>query len=205
MVLVAKHIARVQTHCTIITPPTHQSKETLHQIDHNSIIHKIEDKANISGQMIDNCFACHIKLRYRQLQSGWVKWFIWKFGNDIQRLLGKAGNNYHLKHDDVIKWKHFPRHGPFVQRSVTRIFSLICAWIEGIENNREAGDLRRHRAHYDVIVMNFECNRQICRPWIRNNIPRSRYLCQCAKNRIFLYVRWNIYIYIYDRNNPTLQ
>ena len=32
-------------------------------------------------------------------------------------------------------------------------FSLICAWINGWVNNREAGDLRRHRAHYDVIVM----------------------------------------------------
>ena len=27
-------------------------------------------------------------------------------------------------------------------------------WINGWVNNREAGDLRRHRAHYDVIVMN---------------------------------------------------
>ena len=33
------------------------------------------------------------------------------------------------------------------------MFSLICAWINGWINNREAGDLRRHRAHYDVIVM----------------------------------------------------
>ena len=33
------------------------------------------------------------------------------------------------------------------------IFSLICAWINGWTNNREAGDLRRHRAHYDVTVM----------------------------------------------------
>ena len=31
--------------------------------------------------------------------------------------------------------------------------SFICAWINGWVNNREAGDLRRHRAHYDVIVM----------------------------------------------------
>ena len=31
--------------------------------------------------------------------------------------------------------------------------SLICAWINGWVNNRETGDLRRHRAHYDVIVM----------------------------------------------------
>ena len=33
------------------------------------------------------------------------------------------------------------------------MFSLICAWINGWLNNREAGDLRRHRAHYDVTVM----------------------------------------------------
>ena len=34
------------------------------------------------------------------------------------------------------------------------MFSLICAWITACANNREAGDLRRHRAHYDVTVMN---------------------------------------------------
>ena len=33
------------------------------------------------------------------------------------------------------------------------MFSLICAWMNGWVNNRETGDLRRHRAHYDVIVM----------------------------------------------------
>ena len=32
-------------------------------------------------------------------------------------------------------------------------FSLICSWTNGWVNNREAGDLRRHRAHCDVIVM----------------------------------------------------
>ena len=33
------------------------------------------------------------------------------------------------------------------------MFSLIFAWINGWLNNRKAGDLRRHRAHYYVIVM----------------------------------------------------
>ena len=69
--------------------------------------------------------------------------------------------------DDVIKWKHFPRYWPFV-RGIHRspvnsphkgqwrgalMFSLICAWINGWVNNGEAGDLGRHRARYDVIVM----------------------------------------------------
>ena len=33
------------------------------------------------------------------------------------------------------------------------MFSLICVWINDWVNNREAGDLRRYRAHYDVILM----------------------------------------------------
>ena len=33
------------------------------------------------------------------------------------------------------------------------MFYLICAWINGWVNSLEAGDLRHHRAHYDVIVM----------------------------------------------------
>ena len=70
-------------------------------------------------------------------------------------------------HDDVIKWKHFPRYWPFV-RGIHRspvnsqhkgqwrgalMFSLICTWINGWVNNGEAGDLRRHRGHHDVNVM----------------------------------------------------
>ena len=42
------------------------------------------------------------------------------------------------------------------QRSVTLsfdFFSLICAWINSWVNNREAGDLRHHRANYDVSAM----------------------------------------------------
>ena len=73
-------------------------------------------------------------------------------------------------HDDVIKWKHFQRYqrylwllatGYWPLPSVTDhrspvnsphkgqwrgafIFSLVCTWINGWINNREAGDLRRH-------------------------------------------------------------
>ena len=72
-------------------------------------------------------------------------------------------------HDDVIKWKHFLRYWPFV-RGIHRppvnsphkcqwrgalVFSFIYTRINGWENNRKAGDLRRHRDHYDVIVMQY--------------------------------------------------
>ena len=63
------------------------------------------------------------------------------------------------KQDDVIKWKHFPRYWSFVrgihkgQWRGALMFSLICTQINGWVNTREAGDLRRHRGNYDVIVM----------------------------------------------------
>ena len=40
------------------------------------------------------------------------------------------------------------------------MFSLNCAWKNGQTNNRDAGDLIRHRAHYDVTV--------ICQNWVRS-------------------------------------
>ena len=51
----------------------------------------------------------------------------------------------HKYHDNVIKWKFFPHYW----------FFLISDWINDWVNNHEAGDLRHHRAHYDVTVIYF--------------------------------------------------
>ena len=81
----------------------------------------------------------------------------------------------HASHDDVIKWKHFrvtgplcgeftgPRWIPHTKASDAELwfFSLICAWINGWVSNRKAGDLRRYRAHYDVIVMKPQCTNKV--------------------------------------------
>ena len=60
-------------------------------------------------------------------------------------------------HEDVIKWKPFPRNWPLVRHKGqwrgAFMFSLIWAWINSWVNNGEAGTLRRHRAHCDVTVM----------------------------------------------------
>ena len=85
----------------------------------------------------------------------------------VQELLGVLVSLLPVSHGDVIKWKHFPRYWPFVRgihRSAVNsphkgqwrgalMFSLISAWKNGRVNNREAGDVRRHRTHYDVTVM----------------------------------------------------
>ena len=88
-----------------------------------------------------------------------------------------------LFHDDVIKWKHFPRYWQFVWgihrspvnsphkgqwRRALIFFLLICTRINGWVNNGEAGDLRRYRAHYDVTVL---CV-MICPLWTLTNEDR---------------------------------
>ena len=53
----------------------------------------------------------------------------------------------------------FPAQRP-VTRSVDGFFELRLN--EGWVNNREAGDLRRHRTHYDVTVMSHCCLANLC-------------------------------------------
>ena len=75
-----------------------------------------------------------------------------------------------LRHDDVIKWKHFPHYWPYV-RGIHRspvnsphkgqwcgalMFILICAWLDAWVNNHKARYLRCHRAHYDIIVISYK-------------------------------------------------
>ena len=81
-----------------------------------------------------------IKLTYLFCYQRYSNWMSWYSDN--------------LLHDDVIKWKHFPRYRPFV-RGIHRspvnsphkgqwrralMFSLICVWINGRVNNRGDGD-----------------------------------------------------------------
>ena len=116
------------------------------------------------------------------------------------------GSDFGL-HDDVIKWKHFPRNWPFV-RGIPRspvnsphksqwrgalMFSLICVWINDWVNNREAGDLRRYRGHYDVNVISQNTShrsstRAICRVTFVNTlqkIDRKCFLYACIWHPCF--------------------
>ena len=70
-----------------------------------------------------------------------------------------------LNHDDVIKWKIFrvtgPLCGEFIgdrwipsQRPVMRSFDVFfdLRLNKRLSKQRDAGDLRRHRTHYDVTI-----------------------------------------------------
>ena len=74
-------------------------------------------------------------------------------------------NEENSYHDDVIKWKHIRVTGhlcgeftgpPWTpsQRPVTRSFDVLFDLRLNKRLNREAGDFKRYRAHYDVTVMN---------------------------------------------------
>ena len=84
-------------------------------------------------------------------------------------------------HDDVMKWKHFPCYWSFV-RGIHRspvnsphkgqicgalMFLWSAPWIHDWVNNREAGDLRRHHTHYDIIVLE---------RWVDSMRPRDTYM-----------------------------
>ena len=103
-----------------------------------------------------------------------------------------------LCHDDVIKWKHFPRYWPFV-RGIHRspvnsphkgqwhgalMFSLICVWINDWENDRDAGDLRRNRGHCDVIVM-----------WNHNPVNATMTACCLVRATPVLKIRTNRHVW----------
>ena len=105
---------------------------------------------------------------------------------------------------DVIKWKHFPRYWPFVWgihrspvnslqkgkwRGALIFLSLICVWIYGWENNREAGDLRHYSVHFEVIVMN------------ANLLPNMHIGTHSSKVRIQL--KWLLLTKMHSKNSPS--
>ena len=93
-------------------------------------------------------------------------------------------------HDDVIKWKHFPRYWPFLRgipghrwlprtKASDASFDVFfdLRWLNGWVNKREPGDLRHHRAHYDVTVMIHHCNMgtgwKTAARWLPQNLIKS--------------------------------
>ena len=122
-------------------------------------VHRLQMAAMLSRSQCVECHKRVVPLFGGDPRNSRIMW--------ISRCHSFRGGR--IAHDDVIKWKHFPRYWPFVwgihrspmnsphkgQWRGALMFSLICAWMNNWVNNRKAGDLRRHHAHYAVTVM---CN-----------------------------------------------
>ena len=100
----------------------------------------------------------------------------------------------------------FPAHKG--QRRGALMFFWICARINGWVNNREAGDLMRHRAHYEVIVMYTKHDRS---NWLsffglsiilsRENIPANKMLTYVTPSQIPIRCGWDHTQVTYDTEN----
>ena len=69
-------------------------------------------------------------------------------------------------------------------------FFFICAWINGWANTREAGDLRCHRAYYDVIVMTME---NILHVRVSNVYTDVNVFKKCCPGRLITYVHMKLF------------
>ena len=115
-----------------------------------SIITHLRNKSGaIKYQYLRHVVWRHVQIRSHSSKSSDLA---------FNRVIPRYGELLVFPHDDVIKWKHLPRYWPFVrgihrspnkgQWRETLMFSLICAWMNGWVHHRNAGDFRRHRAHY---------------------------------------------------------
>ena len=147
---------------------------------------------SVTNRSLFNCplhVMCH---GVKFLSDAWSAIFTTLF--TIQ--MACEGQTFNI-HDGVIKSKHFPRYWPFVsgihrspvdspqngQWRGALMFSLICFWTNGWANNRDSGDLRRHRTHYDFTVMN---DVYTCMLWVMLHLLVSSewymYVCTSSVN-----------------------
>ena len=91
------------------------------------------------------CTYCKV-IHRRQLISGtcWYIYMVTSLNENIFRVTGHLCGEF-----PGHRWIPLTKAGSFM-------LSLICAWTNGWVNNRDAGDLTRHRAHHDVTVMNYD-------------------------------------------------
>ena len=99
-------------------------------------------------------------------------------------------------------WGNSPHKG---QWRGALMLSLICAWINGWVNNGEAGNLKRHRVHYDVTVVTQErypitrtqlCGSLcvVCTSYFFNNLPYyvSDFTENVPVNKRSSWFRWHV-------------
>ena len=87
----------------------------------------------------------------------------------------------------------------------TLMFSLICARMNCWANNREADDLRRHRTHYDVIVMiTMFTHRSICKMAYILPTTFSNAFSWLKISKLQIKFHWNLFFRCPINNNVQL-
>ena len=106
------------------------------------------------GSSVENCKqSCSDKDNCTNIAFSGSDCFLYNGGNPI----AAAGSTIFAQTRTVVQ-SECQESVNIGQWRAALMFSLICTRINGWVNNGEAGDLRRHRPHYDVIVMIFIIN-----------------------------------------------
>ena len=140
--------------------PHYQSFEWFRHSNSENSKSRSTESQQINGTQLSVLFQVHF------MSSHCLCGIVWNCKCTVQWWTWTAATKTSRQHD-FIKWKHFPRYWPFVwgiHRSPVNspdkgqwrgalMFSLICALNKRMNKHSWAGDLRRHCAHYDVIVM----------------------------------------------------
>ena len=111
--------------------------------------------------------------------SCWRKFRHNLFWNIMTSTNGGIFSHYRPFVRGIHRWPvNFPHRG---QWRGTLLFSLICAWTNDWVNTRDAGDLRRHRSHYDVTVNNLTALWVLI--YFSVSLPKARW---CRRYRFWL-------------------
>ena len=108
----------------------------------------------VYGPLAWNCLPKEIRLRDEIVNESTLAIWFWRI--IVKRPRMSSAQFVALYKPCKPKPKPKPVRGISPRKGQWRgalMFSLICVWINGSVNNRGAGDLRRHRGHYDVNVM----------------------------------------------------
>ena len=117
--------------------------------------------------MLDNTYCRYYLLRHvtrytLALEQIIILWFLCKRVTALTSIINVLSNEPMMtsSNGNIFRvsghlCREFPGHRwiPHTRVSDETMFSLICVWINGWANNREAGDLRRYPTHYDVTVI----------------------------------------------------
>ena len=124
-------------------------------------------------------------------------------------MMSSNGNIFHVT---GICAGNSPVTGEFPTQNQWRgalMFSLICAYMNGWVNNGEAGDLRCHRAHYDVTVMCFllffQCSELLSTKWMKSGLSIT-WINKChwsiLWNNMFWIMQWMSLLLISQLDKP---
>ena len=108
-------------------------------------------------------FTCHGGGVSRLSVVCWFLWssFVFYVSHALYMMTSSNGNIFRAT---GLLWGEPPVTGGSPHKDQWRgtlMFSVICAWTNGWANNRDAGDLRHHCAHYDVTLMTVTLDRNI--------------------------------------------